>query len=269
MSQDPSTFPLPFLVRDHLRFEGAAVFDLLVVTAADVARSVEVSGMTREGPFIFTFITGTGSSAESRTFRIPDVPVSLTVRLVSLTAGVNEVYALVYMRVNETRTVLLGQGNLGHGYGISWPTQPPMTPLQLRGKMTSVTSADPAAGAELTQTVPSGQFWILRGLHFSLVTDATVANRRVQLVITPPGSGVVNLRISSPAVQVASTTVRYHFYVGAASLENATSLVQHSPLPAGMLLPNDTEIASLTTNLQAGDNLSTMELYYEMFYSAR
>src|SRR4051794_36291420 len=47
----------------------------------------------------------------------------------------------------------------------------------------TVTGPDPAAGAEILVTVPAGKWWLLRALRFTLVTSATVANRRPALTI--------------------------------------------------------------------------------------
>lgn len=119
-------------------------------------------------------------------------------------------------------------------------------------------SADPAAGAEIIFTAAENM--IVRSCSFLLVTDATVANRRVTLVAD---DGVdIFFQAIAAADQAASLTHRYSGFGGSAAA--AAGLVQTIQLPAGGLyLPSGGRLRTLTTSIQAGDNFGLMTLEVE------
>lgn len=121
----------------------------------------------------------------------------------------------------------------------------------------TLATADPAANTEISQTVPSNQFWQLIGARVSLVTDATVSNRTVQLTLDD-GTTVWNL-YPSPSTQAASLTYNYNFAVGA---QNTTVLNNNVVVSLGsqLILPAGYRIRTLTNNLQATDNYGVMTL---------
>ena len=256
---------LPFLTRRMLSFEGAATFDLEVTTASEGTPLVEIAGFTREGPFLFSLTTTATPIPKTDIFRLPDIPISVSIRKSLATATANDTIAFVYLRINSTRVMLLCQGHLGSVYGINWPNQVPMSPLQLRGSPIEKTTANPAAGVNgATLTVPAGEYWILKMADVTLVTDATAASRRVLLTITSPNSALVIS--SAPADQTASQTVIYSFFETAQALNNATSLRQTAPLPLNLLLPATSLVAISASNFQAGDDFGTFRAYVEKFF---
>lgn len=264
--RDPGAAQLPFIVRDMLAFEGAAAFDLELTTASTVAQVLEITGMTREGPFRFNITTDTSGLAVANVFRIPDLPIFVSVRSSSVLAGVNQVYAMLYLRINGTKNVLLCQGSLGHFYGINWPVQTPPSSLQKRGLMVSGESADAAAGSEFTFDVPAGQFWILKAIHVIYVAAAAAASRRPRLVITFSGGSLIE--IPSAATIIISQSSRLVWGEGLPNMDDQVGLQQTMPLPSNLLLPPGTIIESVTTGMNAGDNYSTAQFTAEAFFSA-
>lgn len=128
------------------------------------------------------------------------------------------------------------------------------------GQIRAVAGADPAAGAEITVRVPETAQWRLLGLRFELVTDATVANRQVDLLIDDGANTV--LRIEPPAVQAASLTDGYNYGPGlpARALLTSEFLI---PLPVKVVLPGGWRIRTVTANLQAADNFGAVYLWVE------
>jgi hypothetical protein len=114
------------------------------------------------------------------------------------------------------------------------------------------TAGDPAAGAEATVTVPGRARWELLSFLVTLVTDATVVNRAVQLVADD--ATTIYVRQPTPAVQAASLTVNYDFLGSLGySLADAVSGLQVIGTPPLTLYPGH-RIRTSTLNLQAADN---------------
>jgi hypothetical protein len=122
----------------------------------------------------------------------------------------------------------------------------------------TVASADPAAGAEISYTVPANTFLELKGARVALVASGDVATRTVQLTIDD-GTTVFNL-YASPSTQAASATYNYNFVAGG---NNTTVLNNNVSVAIGdsLLLPAGYKVSTLTNNLQAADNFGVMTIY--------
>lgn len=113
-----------------------------------------------------------------------------------------------------------------------------------------VSGSDPAAGAESTITVPAGEVWELIGFEVTLVTDATVANRRPRIVLDD-GTTEFFRQAAGADITASLTTI----VVGSgASVASLAAGVAHIPLAPGVILGPSYRIRTLTLNLQAGDN---------------
>jgi len=122
-----------------------------------------------------------------------------------------------------------------------------------------IAAADPAANAEQTYTIPSGQLFELWAINFSLVTDANAANRRV--VLTFDDGTTVYCKVPSGHVQAASLTYNYTWAVGAQTLSAVVGTDTSVALPGPMVLRGGHRIKTVTTSLQATDNYGIMQLY--------
>lgn len=117
---------------------------------------------------------------------------------------------------------------------------------------------DPAAGAELSETVPGQETWVVESVRLQLVTDATAADRSVR--ITATDGSVEHFRTVHGEVQVASTTVVYAAFNGSpAAGTTANGLVLAWPT-SGLILPPGHVLATNTMNLQAADQISDARL---------
>lgn len=137
--------------------------------------------------------------------------------------------------------------------------QPAVGPV---GFMRLVTGTDPGAGIEISEACPTGARWRLHSVQFDLVTDATVANREVSLVFD--NGALVFARAPVGTNHAASLTRTYSAYRGAARNTIAQDTVLNVPLPLVDLNPAF-RIRTVTTNLQAGDNLSAPQMLIEEF----
>jgi hypothetical protein len=124
-----------------------------------------------------------------------------------------------------------------------------------------IISTDPAAGAEISWTAT--QDCIVHNMRFTLVTDATVANR----VVAVRASDGTDLYFTthSNTNHTAGATVVYTLFGGAAVVGSLTSGILF-PLPAGGLRMRKNDVLStLTAGVVAGDNFSTAVLRVELF----
>lgn len=153
-------------------------------------------------------------------------------------------------------SIVLGaliQGYVTHEQVRAWPGSPLETSDSGPGCMRTLTGTDPAAGAEISETVPTGARWELTAIGFTLVSDATVATRRPNLFLD---DGTLNdyFRSANPGTQTASSSNRYHFApsMPLAAIVGGTS--QLGGLITPHIMPAGHRIRTATNSLQAGDN---------------
>lgn len=151
------------------------------------------------------------------------------------------------------RVQVLFSGYLGQTDALSWPGVVHEGAHAAIGRVRLILGADPAAGAESVETVPAGAHWELWTWRASLVTNATVAARRVHLVLDD-GANII-LDLAADTDQTASLTRNYNMARwGFAPTGTGTEL--YIPAPFSIHLEAGYRIRTLTTNLQAGDNWS-------------
>lgn len=132
-----------------------------------------------------------------------------------------------------------------------------------RGEIVTYTGTDRAVNTEWTETVPSGKVWRLIAIRATLVTDGNAADRRVAVTITD-GTNIV-FKSTDESEQTASLTHAYN--ITKQTGHAVASLDHYLPLPVAdaFLLPAGFVIASVTTNIQAGDNWSAPVFMVEEF----
>jgi hypothetical protein len=151
---------------------------------------------------------------------------------------------------NTVQTELLS-GYLENTFLPSFPFVRPSPPLDGVGASKVIIGNDPAAGAEVNDTVPAGAAWRLRAALLTLVTSANVANRRPHLVFDD-GTNVYLRSVSGTDIP-ASTTATISFWAGG-TIVAPNNNVQVAPLPDAVLLFPGHRIRTITTALDAGDN---------------
>lgn len=127
------------------------------------------------------------------------------------------------------------------------------------GTIKSITGTDPVAGSEISETVPANTIWRFWGAVASLVTDATVANRRVKVLIDDGTTTV--FPSDSSSVQAASQTESY--IIG----PHAGVVADHwIPTPPGMLVLAGWRVQTSTTLIKTGDNWGAPQLTVEEWH---
>lgn len=129
-----------------------------------------------------------------------------------------------------------------------------------RGRMRSITGSDPAAGAEISEAVPTNALWKVHGLLATLVTDATVTNRSPHLQFTDGTTAC--WRGSSAGNQAASGNAVWNFGVGL-NADQISTIAQPGQISPDIYLPEGFTVETITGNLQAGDNWGAPQLLVE------
>jgi hypothetical protein len=190
------------------------------------------------------------------------------VQLRASSAGVlgGGVFAILeIVRGGGTNAQALGtllQGYVTTNARLAWPGSPILPSTAGAGRLRSITGTDPAAGVEISETVPTGVRWRVISFTATLVTDATVANRIPRLQVDD-GANVV-ATVTSTVGQTASVTAAWSWADWGAiptSLTNANM----QPLPANLWLPPGYRIRTLTAAIVAGDNWGAPQYLVEEF----
>lgn len=246
----------PFLNRKMLAFEQGSAFALRISSQTVASGSLTIRGMTREGIFTYTHtLTSTGLIV-TETFPLPDFPIMVSVVDESGAIAEGDCYATLSLLANGDKLHELAAGYVYQSKSISYPASIAQPHRPDCSHLQAIDSANPAAGAELSITVPDGVQWELLGIVFSLVTDATVANRRVHVNIG--GVGNFQLNCFGNTDQAASLTRQYNCSPVGVIPDEIDDNDIIIPIPAGIFLDQGMKIITQTTNFQAGDNFGAM-----------
>jgi hypothetical protein len=195
--------------------------------------------------------------------------LSCVARLISGNASRGQCYTRARIQ-RSTGTPLLVlhsvlAGYLTDEYTPSFPYGVIEGPLSGPGMFRSIAGTNPAANAEISETVPTGARWKLHSMMATLVADANAANRSAQLVIDD-GTNVV-LRSAPALTQTATQTIIYNWTArGAAG--SVAALTASELIPPDLYLPAGYRINTLTNNLQATDDWGAPRLYVEEWIEA-
>ncbi len=130
------------------------------------------------------------------------------------------------------------------------------------GAIQSITGTDPAAGAEISETVPANTIWRLSVWRAVFVTDATSATRFPTLEITDGG---IFFRTRAHATQDASATVTYNNVLNGFWQTSINVSEHHNTLP-DVHLAAGAVIRTSTTLLEAGDNWGAPQYLVEAWH---
>jgi len=133
------------------------------------------------------------------------------------------------------------------------------------GTMRSITGTDPAAGSEISETVPTGARWRYVSLRASLVTDATVANRTPNIFFDDGANVYAAAGVNFN--HAASTTLAYSFDAVAVT-QVQTSLNAQVSTPGNLVLAAGHRFRTSTGSLQAGDNWGAPQYAVEEWLEA-
>ncbi len=221
--------------------------------------------MTKEGPFTYVHTPTSDGVVSTQTFRIPDIPISLSVFDVTDSFIQGQCYVKVSLLVNGDPMMILCSGFINLMHSLGYPQQDNPDKRPGRGYFVRTNSANPAAGAEHAYTVPSNEIWRILSLTAALVTDGTAANRRPHFVFN--ANNLTSIHAFPLVDQTATQTITYNvaqYGVMPDELDNSQVLVN---MPTETWVIGGNTIETVTTNIQAGDNWGIMYILAERFFN--
>lgn len=139
----------------------------------------------------------------------------------------------------------------------SWPGGFVRGPLDSSGFLRSISGTTPAAGAEVTESVPTGARWDIIAFRAQLITSATVANRIPELAADDGAN--IYFQSANSVNHTASTTIRYSWSAGFGGLVNGVGNEQGRALPDILTLAAGSRLRTITGSIQVGDQWSGVQ----------
>ncbi len=145
-------------------------------------------------------------------------------------------------------------------HALGWPGGILRSSVEGPGLLRSITGTNPAAGAEISETVPTNARWRFNSLRANLVTDATGAARAVFLLLddgaTPYFEGIPS------NTQAVSSSIIYTMGPVLTGTFIATSRL-YIGAPEAPLLFQGHRIRTSTVTLAAGDDWGAPQMLVE------
>ena len=211
-------------------------------------------------PFVQTHVPNTDRSSKTDIFAIPEgYLLNVSVFLASGSAKRGQCYVMVKLgRGQATARVdhqVLLQGYVGSSVQQAWPGNRLEQPTEGPGVLRSIVGTTPAAGADISETVPTGARWRPIVFFFSLTTSAAVANRQVRFQLQD-ASGNIIYHYPSQINQPASQTYYYNFAAGLVQVTPVGLTDYAAPLPIGVAMLAGYKLRTLTAALDVADQFT-------------
>lgn len=142
----------------------------------------------------------------------------------------------------------------------SWPGRAYEDAFSGRGFVRQFEGTNPAAGAEISETVPTNALWRFISLRTTLVNSAAVGSRFPRLVFDD-GSEVFAEHLIGITTVALDTTVLC--WAAGASQQGAGGLSATAGVANDLWLPEGYRVRTLTSGLQAGDDYNAPQLLVE------
>jgi hypothetical protein len=250
-----------------LYLTGEETIKLTVMNAASgvtvkVTGRFQALGDARPRPFAQTLVPATDRTVSSVVFSVGEgwllgvqvivsggAPLTgQTFAILSLTRGLTSVAEDV---------MTLAAGAVTARQRIAWPFGAIVNSLDGAGALRSITGTTPAAGAEISETVPTGARWELIAFMATLTCSGTVANR-IPLLLLDDGTNVYARGIVNDT-QTAGQVHSHGWAQGYSTMAGSSNAVTANSLPVNNRLGSGHRIRTLVTTLQAGDQWSAVQ----------
>lgn len=249
-----------------LKWGSHTPFRLTAHIFADDADEFQLKAMTRNGLIDDTITVSASGGRTVRTIGIDDMPIWVSLMSTNGAGVPNESFGSLFLDVSGEQAIHLGSGFISGSQGVSWPASQNESRMPGHGKLQTVSSTNPAAGSEISITVPDFEAWLIHSGSATLVCDGNAANRRPHFVFSVTGGNTID--IFGKDDQTAGQTKKYSLaqFSPTSDLNNDNDMM--IPLPSNLwLFPEDT-ITTSTTSKQAGDDWGAASFTVEKFYRA-
>jgi hypothetical protein len=183
---------------------------------------------------------------------------------------VGQTYVMVrILRGASGATLMLGAmlgGYITAKQALAYPGSPIESSISGGGYPRTLAGTQPAFGAEVLETVPTGARWIVEAFTVPLISDATVVTRTPELLLQQP-TAVIAIGVQNTGLAASLTGL----FTWAPNLDLASfaGWVHFSaPIPHEMELLAGDQIKTLTFNLQPGDRFGVPRYRVREFLEA-
>lgn len=247
-----------FAGEDRLRLRTFGSLASVVVTLE--GRMLTVAGDVQ--PFAATHVPNSDRTVATTFHDVgPGFLLTASLRVSTGSPLVGQVFGVLEVVRGLGATVslvgVLLQGELTAPQRLAWPGSRLRHSIEGPGIIRRVTGTDPAAAAEISETVPTGARWRLLNLLVTLVTDGNAANRDPRLTIDDGATVYVDQALGANVTASTTTQINMASRVIRNAIAQARTL--SIPIPDLVLLAGH-RLITITTNIQAGDNYGAPEL---------
>lgn len=157
---------------------------------------------------------------------------------------------------------LIMQGYVSNDDRLGYPQSPTESSLSGRGWLRDIIIGAPAAGQPLSQTIPLGVHWLIRGMRVGFIASVAVGDRFIDTTLTDPTANATTISIATTAIKAAETW-NANFAPG---LNNAAAAFQQTAgYPADLIAPGNWTIAIGAIGMDAGDQFTGAAVTVEEF----
>lgn len=193
-------------------------------------------------------------SRNGATFQLAEGFLLSLTAAASTAAGNYRCFVWLRLQKGGNQVQLLASGYPTQGRPLTWPQTTIENEGEGAGAIVSLTGTQPAAGAEISEAVPTNARWELLSFKYSLTTSATAATRNTSL-LADDGTNVFWQGTQAGSGQAASLTYQYSHFPGATQVAGQ-SVIDIFASPIGLQLTAGYRLRTNTLNLQAGDQYS-------------
>lgn len=206
-------------------------------SAAGVVLAIQGRRLTSAGtiePFAFVHTPNTDRSTKTENYKLGGgALLNLVIFASTGSPRIGQTYASArIIRGLSSVTVLLGAllgGYVTAAQPLAYPGSPVESSISGGGYLRSFYGSDPAPGAQVSETVPTGARWEVISFSADLATDGTVATRRPHVLFDD--SFFTFMRSANPGTSPASNNQRFFWGQG---LSHETTISVAAP-QAGLL----------------------------------
>lgn len=250
----------PFLSNQHVKFPEARQLTIQVQSWSNTALTLQVRGMSVNDLISHDHVTNSDRSVATTSHRLTDFPIFLRVNGSGTSIRRGDCYCKVTLQCAGFDVAILCAGYITNDFFLSYPQGRLEQMSEGRGTIREVAGTNPAAAAEIAETVPTNAQWRIIAVSAVFVADANTGNRRPSLTFTTGGNVLGRFLVAGNIV--ANETVRVT-WASIGDAETVASQGNLGHLPEFNMLDQGTVIDTLTNNLQAGDDWAAPTLWVE------
>lgn len=235
---------------EDVKVLGGGATQLMVEHYSDETRILQIRGFTREATIYADMTTSSDRSLVTTIFDIDSIPIMLTARASMRGVKRGQLYIKVSLLVDGVVVGLLMAGYVAETHKVAYPGSDFEGSMDGRGVIKTYEGVQPAAGTEISYTIPAGVSWRILNIFISLTTSATVASRTP--VFKFEYNGLEVFRESAATAHNASLTFGYTFGENSPRV-GAQIYSANLYLPPDQRYQPDTIFYTQTNLIQAGD----------------